>query len=184
MSTTARTSLSSTMRTTTPQTPLCCRHQPRLAILTTSTRGIQRGGTDQKGVARCPPAAAAIVVVINGGGGMGANNQRPLSHAPDRRPTDNIATVVVGFPPLSTPPCDPFPSSVSLFCCHYCIHLHHGRRQAGTPCCIPHLCPPSPSHPVPLLSAIVLADSSLDSILRNTTAIHKLVEGGLCCCCM
>ncbi len=141
-------------------------------------------GWTGKGGAQRPPTAAAIVIIINGGGRVGANNQRPPPHAPNGRPTDDIATVVVGFPPLSTPPCNPFPSSVSLFRCHYPICRHCGCRGTGTPHCIPHLCPPSPSHPVPSPSAIVLTNSSLDSILRNANAIHKLVEGGLFCCCM
>jgi hypothetical protein len=148
MSTTARTSSSSTTRTTTPRTPSCRRHQPRSAISTTSTRGIQRDRIDQKGGGTMPPAAAAIVVVIDGGGGVGADNQHPLPHAPNGRPADDIATVIVVFPPSSTPPHDPFPSSASSFRCRYHIRHRRDRRRAGTPRRIPHLRPPSPSRPV------------------------------------
>jgi hypothetical protein len=141
-------------------------------------------GRTGKGGARCPPAMAAIVVVIDGSGSMGADNQGPPPHAPDGLPTDNIATIVVGFPPLSTPPCGPFPSSASLFCCRYCIRCRRGCCRAGTLRRIPHLRPPSPSCSLPLSSTILLANSSLDSVLRNASTIHKLVEGSLCCCCM
>jgi hypothetical protein len=137
-----------------------------------------KGGTQQ------PPTVVAIVIVINGGGSMGANNQCPPPHDLDGWPTDNITTIVVSFPPLSIPPCNPFPSSASLFCCRYCIRHRCGHCQASTPHRIPHLRPPSPSHPVLSLSAIMLANSSLDSILKNPSAICKLVEGSLCRCCM
>jgi hypothetical protein len=51
---------------------------------------------------------------------------------------------------LSTPPCDPFPSSASLFCRRYRICCCRGCRRAGTPHHIPHLNPPLtlPSRPV------------------------------------
>ncbi len=37
--------------------------------------------------------------------------------------------------------------------------------------------PCSPFCPVPSSSAMVLADSNLDRVLKNASAIHKLVEG-------
>ena len=112
-----------------------------------------------------------IIIVINGGGGVGADNQRPPPHAAKGQPADNVATVVVGFPPSSAPRVTPSHTlRFSICCCH-------GHLRAGTPCRIPHLCPPSPFRPIPSSSAIMLANSSLDSVLRNASAIYKLVEG-------
>jgi hypothetical protein len=140
-------------------------------------------GRTGKGGARCPPAAAVIVVVIDGGGGVGADNQRPPSHAPNRWPADDIATIVV-IPPVAHSPAGPLP----ILCVIVLLLLSYSSLSwslsSRHSCCIPHLRPPSTSHPVPSSSAIVLADSSLDSLLRNASVIHKLVEGGLCCCCM
>jgi hypothetical protein len=118
-----------------------------------------------------------IIIVINGGGGMGADNQRPPPHAPDGWPADNVMTIVVRFPPSSTPPRNPVPSSASLFCRCYRICCCHGHLRAGTPRRITHLRPPTPIRPIPTSSAIMLANSSLDSVLRNASAIYKLVEG-------
>ncbi len=60
-----------------------------------------------------PPYVATIVIIVivvfNNGGGMGADNQRPPPHAPDRWPTDDVRTVAVGFPPVNRSPAQPRP---------------------------------------------------------------------------
>ncbi len=43
------------------------------------------------------------------GGGVGGNDQHPLPHAPDGWPADDVATVIVGFPPNVRPPMQPLP---------------------------------------------------------------------------
>ncbi len=61
-----------------------------------------------------PPAVLTIVVVdviVNDGGGVGANDQHPPSHAtPNGRPADDVATIVVGFPPVDRSPAGPLPN--------------------------------------------------------------------------
>ncbi len=81
--------------------------------------GIRRDGTDRMGGGMMPSTGTAIVIVDifvdDGGGGMGADDQHPMPHATEGRPADAVATVIVRFPPLSTPPWDPFTSSASLY---------------------------------------------------------------------
>ncbi len=58
---------------------------------------------DQRGGAQGPPTAVAIIVVVvadDSGGGVGANVRCPMPHATKGWPADDIATVVVGFPPI------------------------------------------------------------------------------------
>jgi hypothetical protein len=59
------------------------------------------------GGARRPPTMVAIVVVVvldDGGGSVGADDRCPMPHAAEGRPTDNVATVVIGFPPIVRSP--------------------------------------------------------------------------------
>jgi hypothetical protein len=69
------------------------------------------GWDKQEGGGSCPPAMAAILllVVVIDDDGVGADNQCPLPNAPDGRPTDDVATVIVGFPPIVCFPTRPLP---------------------------------------------------------------------------
>ncbi len=52
---------------------------------------------------------AAIVVDVVVGVGMGADDRHPPPHAAEGRPADDVATVVVGFPPVVRSPERPLP---------------------------------------------------------------------------
>ncbi len=64
--------------------------------------------------ARRPPAVLTIVIVdviVNDGGGVGADDQHPPPHAiPDGQPADDVATIIVGFPPVVRSPAGPLPN--------------------------------------------------------------------------
>jgi hypothetical protein len=84
---------------------------------------------------------------------MGANDRHPPPHAAEGWPTDNVATVVVGFSPRHPLPCaTPSHPPCSRICCPRRICCCRGRRGTGTPPCISHLPPPPP--PIPSSSAI------------------------------
>jgi hypothetical protein len=45
-----------------------------------------------------------VVIIDDGGSGIGAVDQHPLPKAAEGRPADNVATAVVGFPPVFRSP--------------------------------------------------------------------------------
>ncbi len=131
---------------------LLCHRQPRLATLMTMS-GIRWDGTDQR---RGGTTAATIIAVIvdDGGGSVGADDQHSMPHAAKERPGDNVATIVVGFPPSSAPPRNPFPSSVSLYSSwlsyastssYLLMSLSSSNRHSPSPVVFP----PSPPLPLP-----------------------------------
>jgi hypothetical protein len=69
-----------------------------------------------------------------------------MTYAPttEGRPAEDVATTVVGFPPIVHSPVHPShpPRHCIHCCCH--IHCHHGCPQTGTPHRIPHGPPPLP----------------------------------------
>jgi hypothetical protein len=50
-----------------------------------------------------------VVVINDGSGGVGADDRHPPPHAAEGRPADNVATVIVGFPPVVRSPAQPLP---------------------------------------------------------------------------
>ncbi len=79
---------------------------------------------------------------------MGANNQRPPLHAPNGRPADNIATVVVRFPPIVRSPTQPLPILwvvVSLSSSYSSLLQSSSNRHSP----IPVVFPASPPFPLP-----------------------------------
>ncbi len=95
---------------------------------------------------------------------MGANNRHPLPHAAKEQPADDVPTVIVGFPPSSTPPCNPFPSSSSSYSL---LSLYSSSSQSSWNRHSPSYSPlppplPLPSHHRPRLNASANPSRSLD----------------------
>ncbi len=81
-----------------------------------------RTGWTGGGGAQRPPTVAAIVFVVvvvilvdDGSSGVGADDRNPMPHATKGRTVEDVMTVIVQFPLLSAPPCNPFPSSLLLY---------------------------------------------------------------------
>ncbi len=140
-----------------------------MATLTT-IKGIQRDKTDWRGGAQRPPRHAAIIsiVVIIVDGGVVADNQRPPPHASGRWPADNVAIVLVGFPPVIRSPAQPLPILRIIVFVVVVVFVVIAVIVVQA---LPVVFPPSPPPPPPILlsSAIELPDCSLDSFPRNAS---------------
>jgi hypothetical protein len=121
-----------------------------------------------------PPIVAAIVVnivVINdGGGGVGADDRHPLPHTAKGWPADNVATVIVRFPPVVCSLPNPFPSSLSSYSLspsHLLLLRLSGNRHSSS-----YFPPLPPPPPIPSSSAIEPQHESK----RKTQHVQPLVH--------
>jgi hypothetical protein len=109
-----------------------------------------------------------VVVVVVDDGGVGADNQSPPPHTPNGR-LDDVATVVVGCPPIVRSPARPLPIlCVVVFVVIVVFFIVAVVVENALPVVFPSSPPPPPL--VPSSSAIVIPDRSLDSFPRNASA--------------
>jgi hypothetical protein len=159
-----------------PQTPLYCRHRPWLETLAMA-RGIRRDGTGRTGGGTTPPHCGGNCLRRQCQWRRGGRQSMSSAPRPQRATRGGHHNYHSRIPLVLHSPAQPLP----ILCILVLLSLSYSlsSRLSSSRHSLLYSPPPPPPHlPIPSSSAILLADSSLDSIPRNASANHKLVKGG------